>query len=175
MIHTDYSIEALALLLDRKCLSERYYALIPYKERLVSELTRLGCRMKSDAEKLSDDVLLSIGLGDADNVRLFRRFLTIYDPKPQKFREIEKLCLSPQEQAVFQELYHLPGVKNTRAELYSRAGFLSIRDIAEACEEEILARTAAAIAENGLSCIVPLPKEVRTHIAVAKAFTREIG
>lgn len=169
---TDYAIGALDVLLEKDCLCERYYPLIKYKSALISGLALLGCRTKSDAEKLSDDELMQSGIS-IDEVRLFRKFLTIYDAKPAKFREIEKLCASPEEQAAFRELYCLPGVKYVRANLYYRAGYKSLSDIASASEREILERTAAAIAENSLGCIVPLPKEVRTHIAVSKAFLWE--
>ncbi|MCQ2430790.1 MAG: hypothetical protein MJ192_10730 [Clostridia bacterium] len=171
MINTNYRIDALSVLLDPGCLSERYAPLIPYKERLITGLKALGCRTKHDAELLPDDVLLGLGLPDAGVVRLFRRFLTIYDVSPQKLREIDKVTADPAERAAFRELYCLPGVKQIRASLYCRAGYETLQSVADASVEEILTRTAQVIAEDSLSCIVPLPKEVRTHIAVAKAFT----
>lgn len=173
MINTDYKIEALGFLLDKSCLSERYWALIEYKDRLISGLCRLRCERKSDADKLTDDAYDAIGLSETALIRLFRRFLTIYDPSPTKFRELSKLVLSESEREAYTELYHLPGVKQTRAELYYRSGYETLEDIASATADEILEKTARTIEENGLSCIVPLPKEVRTHIAVAKAFTAE--
>ena len=171
MISTDYNIEALRILLDKRCLSERYYPLLPYTDALLSGLPLLGCRKKSDAEKLSDEALAQIGMTAPETLRLFRRFLTIYDVNPQKFKEIPKLCSDEEEQAAFRELYCLPGVKYVRAALYYRSGYRSIAAFADTTVEEVLEKTARTIAENGLSCIVPLPKEVRTHIAVAKAFT----
>ena len=170
-INTDYKIEALGILLDKSCLSQGFYPLIEYKELLLAGLPLLGCRTKSDAQHLPDDALLRLGLDDIDTVGLFRRFLTLYDPKPQKFREIEKITSDPEEQEAFRELYHLPGVKQTRAALYYQSGCKSINTFAEMTAEEILEKTARTISERGLSCIVPLPKDVRTHIAVAKAFT----
>ena len=171
MISADYPIEALALLLDEGCLSERYAPLIAYKDALLSSLPRWGCRVKSDAEKLPDAALAEIGLSDAQMIRLFRRFLAMYEPKAQKFREIDTLSVSPEERAAFRELYHLPGVKAIRAALYYRSGYRTLRDFAEAGVEEVLARTALTISREQLACIVPLPKEVRTQIAVARAFT----
>lgn len=173
MINTNYCIGALDILLDRSCLSERYFPLIPLKDSLISQLQLMGCKTKNDASSLSDEALMLAGLDGPDTVRLLRRFLTIYDPNPQKFKEITKLCTNPEEQTAFRELYHLPGVKYVRANLYYRSGYSSIMDFAETTEKEVLSRTAAAITDNDLSCIVPLPKEVRTHIAVSKAFMWE--
>ena len=170
MVNTDYKINALGLLLSADCLSERYHPLISCRDALIEGLCRLGCKTKNDAAALSDDELRGIGLCDDGMIRLLRRFLTIYDPSPAKFREIDKLTSNEAERTSYRELYCLPGVKAVRARLYCLSGFRTIRDVAAASEKEILERTARAIAENGLDCIVPLPKEVRTHVAVAKAF-----
>ena len=170
-MNTDYKTECLDFLLEKSCLSERYHPLIAYKETLIPWLLSRGCKTKSDIQKLSDDDFTGIGLNDAGIIRLFRRFLTLYDPSAQKFREIEKLCKGSEKTESFRELYYLPGVKYVRANLYYLSGYKTLFDIASSSEEEILGKTAEAISENALDCIVPLPKEVRTHIAVAKAFT----
>ena len=172
MMNTNYKIGALDVLLSKDCLSERYYPLIPHKEKLISGLRLLGVETKNDAAALSDEALMRAGLPDDAAVRLFRRFLTIYDPNPAKFKEIEKLSLSAEEKSAFAELYCLPGIKSVRASLYYQSGYSWVSDFADATVEEVLERTARTIAERGLACIVPLPKEVRTHIAVARAFTR---
>lgn len=166
MIDTNYPIEALEVLLNKDCLSARYYPLVLHRDRILSRLLAMGCRTRLDAAALPDAAFEEIGL-DAGMVR---RFLAMYEPNPQKFREIPKLTSDPEEQAVFRELYCLPGVKFIRASLYYRAGYKSLSDFAETTPEEVLERTAYVIKRDGLSCIVPLPKEVRTHIAVAKAF-----
>lgn len=173
MINTDYPIEAWKLLLNRDCLGERYAPLLPYRDVLLAELPSLGCRRKTDAAALPDEGYLRIGLPDTEIVRLFRKFLTIYDPGPLKFREIDKIVSDPEERAVYRELYHLPGVKAIRASLYYRSGYCSLRDFTKTTVEEVRDRTARTIAELSLSCIVPLPKEVRTQIAVAQAFLWE--
>ena len=173
MINTDYKLEALDVLLEKDCLAERYYPLLPYKDLLLRALPLRGCVTKSDAEKLTDGAFTEIGLPDAGMIRLLRRFLTIYDPNPAKFREIPKVSSDPEEQEAFRELYHLPGVKAVRAALYYRSGFRSLSDFTGASPEGVLSRTAQTIAEQQLSCIVPLPKEVRTHIAAARAFLWE--
>ena len=171
MICTDYPIEKLNILLNENCLSDRFHPLISIREELIAGLKGLGCVTKSDVSRISDGELARITRNE-DAVKLFRRFLTIYDPKPQKFREIAALASDPAEQAAFTELYHLPGVRFTRAYLYYHSGYKTLRDISEATVEEILSKTAATISDKGLTCTVPLPKEVRTHIAVAAAFSR---
>ena len=171
MMNTDYPFAALEFLLDESCLTERFFPLIPHKAELLRGLQLLGCKTKSDAEHLSDEGLLRAGLNDPGLFPLFRRFLTLYDVKPQKLREIDKVASDPEERAAFRELYCLPGVKQVRASLYYRSGYRSLKDFTDADPEEIIARTAATISANGLSCVPPLPKEARTHIAVAKAFT----
>lgn len=44
-------------------------------------------------------------------------------------------------------------------------------DIASASPQEIIAKTENIIRKENLSLKVPLMKEVKTHIAVARAFT----
>lgn len=170
MMNTDYNINAFEILLDESCLGERYYPLIPYKNILVTGLHALHCKTKNDAAALTDADFAEIGLTDAGCVQLFRRFLTLYDPNPQKFREIKKVTSDPVEQQVYTELYYLPGVKHTRASLYSKSGYRSLTDFIGTTPEEVRVRTSRTISEYGLPYIVPLPKEIRTHIAVAKAF-----
>lgn len=172
MINTDYPIESLIVLLNEDCLSERFHSLISLREDLIKGLKNFDCVRKSDALRLSDGELAAIMQHDEAAVKLFRRFLTIYDPNPRKFREIAKLTSDPAEQKAFTELYHLPGVRFTRAFLYYHSGYKSLQDFLDTGVEEVLSKTAATISEKNLTCIVPLPKEVRTHMAVAKAFSR---
>ena len=175
MIDPDYRIEALDVLLDRDCLMERYFPLIPYRDALIRGLRRLGCVTKNDAAALPDGCFSEMGLQDGAQIALLRRFFTPYDPKPAKFRELDALSADPAETAVLREFYFLPGVRFIRADLYYRAGYRSLRELALSSPEEVRRRTAEAIHRDGLSCIVPLPKEARTHIAVAGAFTGEYG
>lgn len=171
MPNSDYKINAIRILLNRDCTLQKYYPLIPQKESLIERLKNMGCKTKSDCMKLSDEKLLEAGLSDFEAVRLFRRFLVQYDIKPAKLREIASCAQSDREITAFKDLYQLPGVKSTRAMLYYKAGFRSLRDIARSSPQEIIEKTALAIRKEKLSCIVPLMKEVKTHIAVAKAFT----
>ena len=172
MIITDYPIESLNILLNEDCLSDRFHPLIRIREDLIAGLKRFGCVTKSDAARMSDDELAEILQHDQTTVQLFRRFLTIYDPKPQKFKEIAKLTSDPAELAAYTELYHLPGVGSTRAYLYYHSGYKTLQDFLNTTVEEVLSKTAMTISSKGLTCIVPLPREVRTHIAVARAFSR---
>ncbi len=120
---------------------------------------------------LSDETLLTIGLENVEMVALFRAFLTLYDINPAKLKEIDSICKSPEEAASFQELYQLPGVKSTRAMLYYKAGLGSLEIIAQSSPQEIIAKTEQVIRKENLDLKVPLMKEIRTHIAVARAFT----
>lgn len=171
MMNTDYRIAAIGILLNRDCTLAKYDALIPHKESLIKNLTGMGCRTKSDCMSLADESLLKAGLPDLEMVKLFRQFLTQYDVKPAKLKEIASVCQNVEEAQAFGELYHLPGVKQIRATLYYRAGFRSLADIAASTPQEIISRTAAVIRKEQLDFIVPLMKEIKTHIAVAKAFT----
>ena len=171
MMNTDYKIEAIKVLLNEDCILTRYYSLIPYKDILVDNLNKMGCHTKSDCMKLSDESLLEVGLPDIEMVRLFRAFLFLYDIKPAKLKEIAAVCKTEEEVHSFRELYQLPGVKSTRAMLYFKAGFQTLADIAHSTPQEIIEKTACIIREESLGLKVPLMKEVKTHIAVARAFT----
>ena len=69
MMNTNYKIGALDVLLSKDCLSERYYPLIPHKEKLISGLRLLGVETKNDAAALSDEALMRAGLPDDAAVR----------------------------------------------------------------------------------------------------------
>lgn len=171
MVNTDYRIEAISLLLNEDCILKGYYPLIPHKDRLLEQLKMLGCRRKSDAMQLTDEQLLCVGLPDAGVVALFRRFLVMYDPKPQKMREIAAVSQTSEEEEAFEGLYLLPGVKSTRARLYMLAGFGSLEEIAAVTAESLIAACQQTIERECLNLKPPLLKEARTHIAVARAFT----
>ena len=170
-MNTDYKVEAIAVLLNEDCVLQGYFPLVPYKHEMVKKLKEAGCRTKSDCMRLSDEALRDIVPEGDEAVGLFRSFLTLYDIKPAKLREIDSICGTPEEAAAFRELYYLPGVKSTRAALYCKAGFCSLDKIARSSAGEIIAGTERVIKSEGLKLKVPLPKEIRTHIAVARAFT----
>ncbi|MBE5805019.1 MAG: DUF4332 domain-containing protein [Clostridiales bacterium] len=171
MVNTDYRIDAISILMREECILKGYYPLIPYRDTLVEKLSQMGFKRKSEVLNCTDEELLRLGLPDSGTAALFRRFLTMYDPKPQKMREIVAVSETPAEAESFKVMYLLPGVKSTRARLYMRAGFVSLADIAASSPEKIMAACADVIEKERLCLKVPLMKEVRTHIAVAKAFT----
>lgn len=169
MANTDYGIEALKILLDRDCLTERYYPLIKYKDSLMSLYLKSECRTKSDAEKLCDGKYYEIGL-DSEEICLLHRFFGLYDPAPQKFKEIIKLAADENERSAFYELYMLPGVRYVRAKLYYDSGYKTLSDIACTTAEKIVKNTAKTVQNRKTPCAVPFLKEAATHVAVAKAF-----
>lgn len=116
-------------------------------------------------------VLIQMGLPDADMVHLFRSFLCMYDVKTSKMKEIVKVCENEEEKILFQQLYLLPGVKAVRARLYASANYTDLFKIAAASPQQIISDTEKVITQNRLNIKVPLLKEVRTHIAVAKMLT----
>lgn len=170
-MNTDYPISAIKILLKEDCILTRFYPLLPYKNKLVEQLHKLGCQAKTDCMDLSDEALLAAGFPDCGMVQLFRAFLKLYDINPVKLKEIGSFCRDESEKQMYEELYHLPGVKKTRAMLYVQAGFRSLEAIAASSPQEIIARAESAIAERELPCKAPLMKEAKTHIAVARAFT----
>lgn len=170
MFNADYPIGAIDFLLNENCILKAYYPLIPYKAAALEGLKALGCARKSDALRCSDEELLQAGLPEG-LLEMFRRFLRMYDPKPQKMREIAAVSETPEEEQAFGELYALPGVKSTRARLYMRAGFATLESIAAVSAEELTGACQRAIERSALDVKAPLLKEARTHVAVARAFT----
>ncbi len=167
----DYKIEALNILLNEECLLQRYYPLIQYKNILLQNFFNNGFFSKADCLSLSDEALIQMGLPDADMVQLFRLFLNMYDVKSSKMKEIKKVIENEEEKILFQQLYLLPGVRAVRARLYASAGYTDLFEIAAASPEQIISDTTRVIIQNKLDIKVPLLKEVRTHIAVAKVLT----
>ncbi|MBQ7849728.1 MAG: hypothetical protein IJ343_08425 [Clostridia bacterium] len=167
----DDRIEAIDVLLNEDCRLERFCPLIPCKAALISSLLANQHLTKSACLALTDEALMALGLPDAAAAGLFRRFLCLYDVKESKLREIGRVAADGAEAAAFRELYLLPGVKATRARLYMAAGYDRLEKIASASPDEILRNAASVILRGDLPMKAPLPKEVRTHIAVAKALT----
>ena len=167
----DYKIEAINILLDEGAILSRYFPLIKYKEIVVKNLKERNIRMKSECSLLNDEELMNLGLENIDNVNLFKRFLQLYDVDDKKIKALSKLTLSREEKESYQELFLLPGVKETRANLYYLSGIKTLVNLASLNENDIINKTKECIRKNNLILSVPLPKEVRTHIAVAKAIT----
>ena len=167
----NYRIEAIKELLNKDCILERYYSLIPVKEKMIDFCTSINCNTKKECLQLPDEIIQQSGVLNQAEINLFRSFLSMYDINNAKLREIDRFLLSAEEAIAFKELYLLPGVKSTRASLYYKAGFQSLLDIADATSRDIIEETTSAINKYSLNCKVPLVKEVKTHIAVSRAFT----
>ncbi len=167
----NYKIEAIDFLLNEECILQRFYPLIQYKKLLMQNFLNNGYLSKEACLSLSDDVLIQMGLPDVDMANLFCSFLCMYDVKTSKMKEIVKVCKNEEEKILFQQLYLLPGVKAVRARLYASANYTDLFKIAVASPQQIISDTEKVITQNGLNIKVPLLKEVRTHIAVARMLT----
>lgn len=167
----DYKIEAMDVLLNEDCVLQRYFSLIQYKEMLMKNLIKNHCFSKTECMELPDEILIEMGLPNYEEARLFRNFLVMYDVKDSKFKDIKEIAANEAEADSFRELYLLPGVKAVRAKLYYDANYKNLSEIASAFPEQIIFDTSKVILQKGLKLKAPLPKEVRTHIAVAKALT----
>lgn len=167
----NYKIEAIDVLLKEDCILQRYFPLIQYKEMLIENLMNNHYFSKAECMELPDEILIEMGLPNHELVKLFRNFMVMYDVKDSKFKDIKDIVTNEAEADSFRELYLLPGVKGVRAKLYYDANYKCLSTIASANTEQIIRDTSKVILQKGLKWKAPLPKEVRTHIAVAKAFT----
>ncbi len=167
----NYQIQAMDVLLCEDCILKCYSPLIPYKEQLVNSFLRINCPTRDHCLALTDDELINAGLPD-DLCGLFRRFLRMYDYKGKGLRDIpDAENKANDEVASLLELMRLPGVKAIRAQLYYHCGLKSLQDFAASDWQSLQDQIAQCIARDALPRSVPLPKELRTQIAVAKAFT----
>ncbi len=172
VMNTNYKIEFLTTLLDETCVLSRYYPLIPLKMELLCFLKSRGVKRKNDCLQIAESVFLNAQVLSAQQLALFKAFLCLYDVNPSKLNEISKLPLTAEEKKAFTELYALPGVKQTRATLYFKAGIATVAEVAVLSAEELIAKCADVIGRENLPFKPPLVKEAKTHIAVAKAFTQ---
>lgn len=143
---------------------ERYWPLIPIREELLRYLTELGPVFRDDVSDAVTEALA--GRFGEETVRLFRRFLHLYDFNPAKLRELRQVA-DPSEAAALSELLRLPGVKLLRAGVYYRSG-VTLRVLAEESTEEIRDRVRAYLTREHRTETVPFPKEVNCHRAVAE-------
>lgn len=171
MVNHNYNSKKILILLNENCITARFYPLIPYKQKLVDFFISKGIETRDEVLQLSDLQLLEAGLPDTGIIGLFRHFLRLYDYKGKGIKDISDVeNRSEEEIQSFLELMHLPGVKNIRANLYYCCGLKSMQDFADAEAEILQKKIAAVIEEKGLEYSCPLLKELRTQIAVAKAF-----
>ena len=165
----NYKIESIEILLNKECILERYFPLIPFKDKLINRFQKEKIMTKEDAIR-SDDILLDV-LKETSLVNLFKRFLNMYEINKSKLKEIDKLNLPLEERKCFEELYLLPGVKATRATLYYLSSLKTLKDISKKTPNEIIELTNNTISKNNLNCKAPLYKEANTHIVVATLLT----
>lgn len=170
-VNSNYLIQGIEVLLHEDRILKCYVPLIPLKHQLVQGLLSLGYKTRDDCLDLSDEALTAVGL-PADLTGLFRRFLMLYDYKGKGIRDISDAeSRSADEIASLLELMRLPGVKLIRAQLYYHCGLRSLADFAASDAEALQAHIADVIARDDLPYSTPLPKELRTQIAVARLFT----
>lgn len=170
MIDSNYRIQGLTLLLEADHVLARYLPLLPYRDGLVEALLQRGCRTRDDCLHMSDAQLTECGL-PPELTGLFRRFLRLYDYKGKGLRDIpDAEARSPEENAALLDLMRLPGVKAIRAQLYYRCG-LRLKDFARADAEVLRQHISGVIQRDQLPFSPPLPKELRTQIAVARVLT----
>lgn len=143
---------------------ERYWKLIPMKDRLLEYLHGQGAALRDDVtdERLND---LGANYGQ-ETARLLRRFLHLYDFNRAKLREIEDLR-GTERYDTLADLLRLPGVRLLRAELY-RASGVTLQVLAEKPTEEIRDMMRACVERENRPESVPFPKEVNCHREVAK-------
>lgn len=171
-VNSNYHIKGIGLLLNEDCILQRYFPLIQYKVQLLNNLLDKGCITKNACFILSDKALIEAGLPDSDMVELFRRFLCLYDYKGKGIKDIpDAECRTKDEISSLMELMRLPGVKAIRAELYFHCGIRSLSDLAASDAVQLRDAIANIIMQESLPFSPPLPKELRTQIAVAKVFT----
>ncbi|MCQ2793497.1 MAG: hypothetical protein MJ221_03700 [Bacilli bacterium] len=162
----DYKIDAIKILLNEDCILSRYFPLIPYKVQIIEFAKKSNIKTKNE---LSEMDTINV-FNDESLNNLFKRFLVMYDNE-YKLRFLSKLNLDNNRLSAYKELFLLPGVKETRAELYYLSGYKNLLSIANSTSEKILEDVQKVIIDNNLSLKLPLDKEIKTHIAVANAFT----
>lgn len=186
----NYYLDDLIDSIDLNSTLSRYYPLIEFKEQLKKTLKENNIIRKEEynSEKLKD-------LFREDIIRLFSFAIHLYDFKPRKLKELDFIdpiiidelnsikinnsgdfilyYLSNKDKK-YQYFYdicnlmRLPGVKGIRAKLYYDCGFKSFDDFVCKKAEDIQKIISDFINENERKESCPLPKEISTHIAVAK-------
>ncbi|MGN0629088.1 MAG: hypothetical protein ACI4IW_05625 [Oscillospiraceae bacterium] len=162
-------------MLNKDCILTRYYPLIPYKNILTEAFKAMGCKFKSDCLELSDETLLYAGLPTIEMANLFKRFLMMYDVNPKKLREIDIVSKTTEEAEAFKQLYHLPGVKSTRATLYYKSGFTSLDAIACSSPEEIMKKNRRADSERKHESESPLNEGNQDTHSSSKSFYKSFS
>ncbi len=163
-MNDNYYLDDLIGALERDVVMERYYPLIAYKDALAAILEKAGATRKDlVTDAVTEEIRAALGNPTAG---LFARYIHIYDFNPSKLKEI-KGYLGTKEYDDLSNLLRLPGVRLLRAELYLRSG-VTLAVLAEKTTQEIRDMVRDCIQRENLPLIVPQPKEVNCHRAVAK-------
>ena len=150
--------------LERDVVMERYYPLIDHKDDLTAILDKAGAVRK---DQITDAVIEDIRVMLGESVSsLFSRYIHIYDFNKSKLREI-KDYVGKEEYDTLAGLLRLPGVRFLRASLYCSSG-VTLEVLAEKSTEDIRNMVRDYIQRENRTEIVPQPKEVNCHRAVAK-------
>lgn len=162
-MNDNYYIDDLLGSLERDIAMERYYPLIDHKGELAAILKK-ACVVRKD--QVSGDVTEAIRMELGDDVsRLFNRYIHIYDFNRSKLREIKDYA-GTEEYDALTALLRLPGVRLLRAELYLNSG-VTLEVLAEKTTADIRNMVREYIMRDNRPEIIPQPKEVNCHRAVA--------
>lgn len=163
-MNDNYFMDDLIGSLERDIVMERYYPLIDCKGELTAISKNAGATRKSQvSDAVTEEIRMT--LGDAVS-GLFARFIHIYDFNQSKLREI-KGYVGTEKYDALAALLRLPGVRLLRAELYCNSG-VTLEVLAESSTEDIRNMVSDYIRRENRSEIIPRPKEVNCHRAVAK-------
>lgn len=164
----------------------RFYPLIENKEKLLSLFKKNNMIYKNDVnlEMLSSDF-------SQTTLNLLFLYLHLYDYKKRSIREFEENdqmllsslsykstydILSDEREDISElvrikqlaNLMRLPGVKYIRANLYYLTGFKDFRSFFKYNPQTIQEIISDYIIKNNRNEHVPLLKEIKTHVAVAR-------
>lgn len=115
------------------------------------------------SDAVTEDIRMMLGEAVSG---LFSRFIHIYDFNNSKLREI-KGYVGTKEYEALAALLRLPGVRSLRAELYFHSG-VTLEVLAEKSTEDIRNMVSDYIRRENRPEIIPQPKEINCHRAVAK-------
>ena len=160
----NFYIEDLIFALREDTVPERYYRLIPLRDKLLACLKKHGAVLRDD---VTEDIFGDIGRTfGADISLLFGRYLHIYDFSPSKLKEIP-YAKGTAEYAALAELMRLPGVRILRAELYYNSG-VTLDVLDSKTTDEIRGMVKEYVTRENRSETVPFVKEVNCHRAAAR-------
>jgi hypothetical protein len=146
-VFDNIQVTSLLNLLEEQVTLKRFYPLIPHKDRNASTLLSLEINDKYQYLEASQELR-----------EAFVQKIDLSLPV-ESARELFSLC----------DLMRLPGVKWLRAKLYYDCGYQSIQSFSQNDNVQIRNKIALYIQTNCPERGLPLPKEIATQIAVARA------